>query len=90
MRDLPDTFTPAEAMPEGLSRQRLWELQRDGKVERVARGLYRRTDAPLADADPEDSPTCCAAQTRSPGRREPSCTRCRSSSKRTLHQQQYH
>jgi predicted transcriptional regulator of viral defense system len=49
MRDIPDTFRPAAV--EGLTRQRLWELQRDGQVERVARGLYRRTDAPLADVD---------------------------------------
>jgi Transcriptional regulator, AbiEi antitoxin len=49
--ELPATFTPAQAEATGILRHRLWELQRDGSVERIARGLYRSTDAQLADID---------------------------------------
>jgi predicted transcriptional regulator of viral defense system len=48
---LPETFTFAEATRRGLSRRSLQRLVADGLVERIARGLYRRTDADLADHD---------------------------------------
>ena len=41
--ELPATFTFAEAGDHGLSRRRLQRLQATGAVERIGRGLYRRT-----------------------------------------------
>lgn len=49
--DLPATFTFAEAADHGLSRRRLQRLQAAGAVERIGRGLYRRTDEEPADYD---------------------------------------
>lgn len=48
---LPETFSFAEAIRRGVSRRRLQRLVADGLVERIARGLYRHTDAELADHD---------------------------------------
>ena len=48
---LPTTFTFAEAEDHGLSRRRLQRLQATGAVERIGRGLYRRTDEEPADYD---------------------------------------
>jgi hypothetical protein len=41
----------AEAEGRGLSRRRLQRLQATGAVERIGRGLYRRTDEEPADHD---------------------------------------
>lgn len=49
--ELPSTFTSAQAHSLGLSRRRLLTLQEDGSLERIARGVYRRTDALAADSD---------------------------------------
>ena len=49
--ELPATFTFAEAEGRGLSRRRLQRLQATGAVERIGRGLYRRTDEEPADHD---------------------------------------
>ena len=48
---LPATFTFAEAEDHGLSRRRLQRLQATGAVERIGRGLYRRTDEEPVDYD---------------------------------------
>lgn len=48
---LPATFTSAEAEGHGVSRRRLQHLQATGAVERIGRGLYRRTDEEPADHD---------------------------------------
>jgi len=48
---LPATFTSAEAAHLGLSRRRLLALQEEGTIERISRGIYRRTDAEIADFD---------------------------------------
>lgn len=48
---LPATFTAAAARAAGLSRHRLYGLRDHGLIEPLARGLYRRSDAPLADLD---------------------------------------
>jgi Transcriptional regulator, AbiEi antitoxin len=48
---LPATFTSAEAEGHGVSRRRLQHLQDTGAVERIGRGLYRRTDKEPADHD---------------------------------------
>ena len=48
---LPATFTSAEAAQLGLSRRRLLTLQEEGTIERISRGIYRRTDAEIADFD---------------------------------------
>src|ERR1022692_770677 len=47
--ELPATFTFAEAEDRGLSRRRLQGLQATGAVERIGRGLYRRTDEEPVD-----------------------------------------
>lgn len=49
--ELPATFTFAEAEYHGVSRRRLQRLQATGAVERIGRGLYRRTDEEPADLD---------------------------------------
>ena len=49
--ELPATFTFAEAEDRGLSRRRLQRLQATGAVERIGRGLYRRTDEEPVDHD---------------------------------------
>ena len=48
---LPATFTSAEAAQLGLSRRRLLALQEEGTIERISRGIYRRSDAETADFD---------------------------------------
>jgi len=47
--ELPATFTFAEAADHGLSRRTLQRLQAAGAVDRIGRGLYRRTDEEPAD-----------------------------------------
>jgi predicted transcriptional regulator of viral defense system len=49
--DLPDTFSYARARAAGLSRRRIYTLRDHGVIESLARGLYRRHDAPVADVD---------------------------------------
>ena len=49
--ELPATFTFAEAQDRGLPRRRLQRLQATGVVERIGRGLYRRTDEEPVDYD---------------------------------------
>jgi predicted transcriptional regulator of viral defense system len=49
--ELPTTFTFAEAEGRGISRRRLQRLQATGAVERIGRGLYRRTGAEPVDHD---------------------------------------
>jgi predicted transcriptional regulator of viral defense system len=49
--ELPATFTAAVAADRGLSRRGLRRLQTTGAVERIGRGLYRRTDEEPADYD---------------------------------------
>ena len=48
---LPTTFTAAQAQQGGLTRRRLASLHRDGTIERIGRGVYRRSAAPLVDED---------------------------------------
>lgn len=48
---LPISFTTAQARELGLSRARLQRFVRDGQLEPIARGAYRRAEAPLADLD---------------------------------------
>ncbi|RIQ13238.1 type IV toxin-antitoxin system AbiEi family antitoxin domain-containing protein [Jiangella rhizosphaerae] len=48
---LPATFTSAEARDLGLTRRQLRSLLERGDIERIARGVYRRADAELADFD---------------------------------------
>jgi Transcriptional regulator, AbiEi antitoxin len=49
--DLPVTFTAAEAERGGVSRRTLERMLVTGSVERLGRGLYRRTDAEPVDYD---------------------------------------
>lgn len=49
--DLPTAFTYAAARDAGLSDRALSSLVADGTFERLGRGVYRKTDAPLADHD---------------------------------------
>lgn len=49
--DLPATFTAAEAQQHRVSRRRLQQMITTGTVERIGRGLYRRTDAEPVDYD---------------------------------------
>lgn len=49
--DLPTSFTYATARDTGLSDRALASLVADGALERLGRGVYRKTDAPLADHD---------------------------------------
>ncbi len=51
LRGLPMTFTPAQAQEQGLMKRPLRRLLEQGEVERIGRGLYRRTDAPLPEDD---------------------------------------
>ena len=48
---LPSTFTAGQAQQRGLTRRGLMSLQKDGDIERIGRGIYRRSDAALADQD---------------------------------------
>lgn len=49
--DLPATFTTSEAERRGVTRRRLEKMLATGSVERVGRGLYRRTDSQPVDYD---------------------------------------
>lgn len=49
--EIPATFTYAEAAHFGVSRRGLRRLQATGAVERIGRGLYRRTDEEPVDLD---------------------------------------
>jgi len=49
--DLPDAFTAADAERSGVSRRALERMLVTGSVERVSRGLYRRTDVEPVDYD---------------------------------------
>ena len=48
---LPTTFTAADATQYGVSRRELQRMLATDEVERVGRGLYRRTDGALLDYD---------------------------------------
>jgi len=48
---LPLSFTTSMAEDTGLSRRAVRELVAAGRLEHIARGLYRRPDGPLADLD---------------------------------------
>jgi predicted transcriptional regulator of viral defense system len=48
---LPTTFTTADATQHGLSRRELQRMLANDEVERVGRGLYRRTDGAPLDYD---------------------------------------
>lgn len=48
---LPLSFTTSMAEGEGLSRSSLGRLLAEGRLQAIARGLYRRADAPLIDLD---------------------------------------
>lgn len=49
--DLPPSFTYATAKAHGLSDHRLRVLVQAGTLERFGHGVYRKTDAPLADLE---------------------------------------
>jgi len=49
--DLPATFSYRQARAAGLSRWRLYELRDRGVLTVIGHGLYRRSDAELADYD---------------------------------------
>ena len=49
--DLPATFTAVEASQRGVTRRGVQRMLAAGSVERVGRGLYRRTDKEPADYD---------------------------------------
>jgi predicted transcriptional regulator of viral defense system len=48
---LPTTFTAADATQHGASRRELQRMLATGEVERIGRGLYRRTDGAPLDYD---------------------------------------
>jgi hypothetical protein len=48
---VPTTFTAADATQYGVSRRELQRMLATGEVERVGRGLYRRTDSAPLDYD---------------------------------------
>jgi predicted transcriptional regulator of viral defense system len=50
-QDLPATFTTGEAERRGVTRRSLHRMLDAGSVERVGRGLYRRTDREPVDYD---------------------------------------
>jgi predicted transcriptional regulator of viral defense system len=51
LTSLPTSFAYATARDAGLSDRTLASLVADGTLERLGRGVYRKTDAPLADHD---------------------------------------
>ena len=51
INSLPITFTAAQAQQGGLTRRHLTDLQHEGAIDRIARGLYRRSTAPPVDED---------------------------------------
>lgn len=48
---IPEVFRFADLLDLGLDPRALRQLVRSGKVEKLGRGLYRRTDAPEVDVD---------------------------------------
>lgn len=48
---LPPTFTRKQAEAAGLSKHALYQMRDRGELEQLARGVYRRRDAELADED---------------------------------------
>ena len=46
---LPATFSYSDARAAGLSKRALYRLRDEGSIEVIGRGLYRRSDAALAD-----------------------------------------
>ena len=48
---LADTFSYSEARAAGLTTHRLYQLRDSGIIERIDRGLYRRSDADIGDLD---------------------------------------
>lgn len=48
---LPETFTYRQAMSGGMNHHQLYALRDTGQLEQIGRGLYRKTDAELADLD---------------------------------------
>src|ERR1700730_7044035 len=48
---LPAIFASADAAEHGVTRRVLQRMLRDGLIERISHGLYRRTDAEPADYD---------------------------------------
>ncbi|TWP33850.1 type IV toxin-antitoxin system AbiEi family antitoxin domain-containing protein [Leekyejoonella antrihumi] len=46
-----DTLTPKQAEQLGMSKSGLYRATRDGRFERIARGIYRDRNAPTADWD---------------------------------------
>lgn len=51
LEDLPDTFTYRQALAAGMNHHRLYALRDRGELEQVARGLFRKAGADLADFD---------------------------------------
>ena len=49
--ELPQTFSYAAARASGVSKGRLYALRDRGEIQSIGRGVYRRTDADLADLD---------------------------------------
>lgn len=47
--DLPATFTYAEARAAGLSKRELYRLRDEGRLQPIARGVFRRADAKPGD-----------------------------------------
>ncbi|MCB1302048.1 MAG: type IV toxin-antitoxin system AbiEi family antitoxin domain-containing protein, partial [Tetrasphaera sp.] len=45
------TLRPGRAEEAGLSRSGLYRAAREGRLERIARGIYLPADAPAADWD---------------------------------------
>ena len=50
LAQLPTTFTYGQARTAGLTKHALYQLRDTDQLELLGRGLYRRTNAPLADA----------------------------------------
>ncbi len=48
--DLPNVFTHADAITNGISDRRLAQMHRNGEIDRLARGIYLKRDA---DVDPD-------------------------------------
>lgn len=46
-----EAMTPRQARERGMSKTTLWRAARDGRYDRIARGIYRAADAPQADWD---------------------------------------
>ena len=51
IKTLPATFSYRQARARGISKRQLYRWRDEGVVELLGRGLYRRTDAPVADVD---------------------------------------